>query len=572
LKFGFGIIFSCVLISACATKRELVVQPPIAEEHDTKPISKPEKRDISLYEDAIVNIFGNEIDEFANLSWHFRKATNQHKQAKNINAIGEVPNSTWFTNRNGQRRMSLEEIKRGPNRGSGPDTSGMWTIIAAKMEGATPGFIIRDQREEVYFIKFDLKGHPQLNTSAEIICTKFVYASGYNTPENYLSVLDPSKLQIAEGVTVQNRWGRDVPMTFDWLERLLERVQSNPDGTHRIVASKRLEGEPIGPFHYNGTRSDDPNDHIPHHHRRELRGYKVIAAWLNSSDSKANNTLDMFIRNEGDRGYVKHYLLDFGTTLGSGATGPASSVRGQVGVFDFGNMLLRIFTLGLYVEPWEKEPRLISPSIGYFSARHFNPDNYAFIIPNPAFQKATELDEFWGARIVMSFTDEQIRAVVETAQYENPADETYMIETLIARRDIIGRYWYDKINPLDNFQFEKGTNDQGSLLFDDLAVNAGFENADETRYLFQLMYRGKKIENGRLVLEQPRLNLDDSLQVLMDARLAKREQVDKSDRIFTFRIKTSRERHAPGKFVDVHFYYPMNEDSPPQVLAIDREN
>lgn len=564
-------ILAAVLLISCAANKPYLVNPPITEENDARPIPKPKEQEVNLYEDAIINIFGGEIDEFANLSWHVRKATNRHKQAKNINALGEVPNSTWFTNRNGQRRMSLAAIRRGPNRGAGPDTSGLLWIIKAKVEGASPGFRIRDQNGDVYFVKFDMRGHPQLTTAAEIITTKFVYASGYNTPENYLSALHPDQLEIAEGVTVKNRWGRDVPMTFEWVERLLERIHPNPDGTYRMVASKRLPGEPIGPFRFNGTRSDDPNDHIPHHHRRELRGYKVIAAWLNSSDSKANNTLDMFIREEGERGFVKHYLLDFGTSLGSGGTGAATSARGQRGAFDLGHMLLRIFTLGLYVEPWEKEPRQISPSIGYFSARHFDPDDYAFIIPNPAFQKATELDEFWAAKIVMSFSDEQIRAVVETAQYENPEDEEYMINTLIARRDIIGRYWYEKVNPLDHFRFDSGTNEHASLMFDDLAVDAGFEDAGDTRYRVQLRYRGEKIADARVVAA-PRLTLDEAMQSAMSARLAQRKQVHEWDCIFTVRIKTSRRQDDWGKFVDVHFYYPMNGSSPPQVIAIDREN
>lgn len=547
------------------------MQAPITEAHDTKLTPKPKRQEVSLYEDAIVNVFGNEIDEFANLSWHFRKLTNHHKQAKNVNAIGEVPNSTWFTNRNGYRRMSLEEIKRGPNHGVGPDTSGILTIIGAKVEGASPGFIIRDQRGDVYFLKFDLSGSPQLNTSAEIISTKFVYACGYNTPENYLSVLDLHKLEIAEGVTARNRWGREVPMTMDWVEQLLKRANPNPDGTYRVVASKKIEGESIGPFYFNGTRNDDPNDHIPHHHRRELRGYQVIAAWLNSPDSKSNNTLDVFVREKGDRGYVKHYLLDFGTTLGSSAIGPASPARGQRGAFDLGDMLMRTVTLGMYVEPWEKEPRLISPSIGYFSEKHFDPGDYAFIIPNPAFQKATELDGFWGAKIVMSFTDEQIRAVVETAHFENPEDEEYMIRTLIARRDITGRYWYGKVNPLDNFRFDRGSNAHYSLKFDDLSVDAGFARADETKYRYQLLHRDKKIDKVR-VLTEPKLSVDSALLKTILTQLEKRQLVRKSDRIFTFRIATSRKHGSWGKAVDVHFYFPADGEQAPRVIAISREN
>ena len=60
-----------------------------------------------------------------------------------------------------------------------------------------------------------------------------------------------------------------------------------------------------------GVRDDDPNDTVPHEHRRELRGLRVFAAWLNHTDMKEDNTLDMFVE-EGGRHFVKHHLVDFG--------------------------------------------------------------------------------------------------------------------------------------------------------------------------------------------------------------------------------------------------------------------
>ena len=176
---------------------------------------KPEVQKVSLHENAFENMLGREVDEYANISWHSRKLANNHKQAKNTNALDEVPNSSWFTNRNGKYPMSREELKRGPNKGTGPDLAGPLTIISAKVEGVSPGFTIKDRKGDVYFIKFDANGHPQLNTAAEVITSKFVYAAGYNAPENYLSTLDPKRLQIANDVTVKNRWGKDVPMTVE---------------------------------------------------------------------------------------------------------------------------------------------------------------------------------------------------------------------------------------------------------------------------------------------------------------------------------------------------------------------
>ena len=122
----------------CASQKHYKLRPIIIEEK-IKSIPKPKAQKLSIYEDAIENIFGREIDEYGNLSWHNRKLINNHKQAKNTNALDEVPNSSWFTNRNAKNPMTLEELKRGPNKGSGPDLEGSLTIIAAKVEGVSPG-------------------------------------------------------------------------------------------------------------------------------------------------------------------------------------------------------------------------------------------------------------------------------------------------------------------------------------------------------------------------------------------------------------------------------------------------
>ena len=62
-------------------------------------------------------------------------------EAQNVNAFDEVPNSTWFTNRQFFSRRPEEELTAGPTTDRGaPDTAGPWTAIAAKASlGSTPG-------------------------------------------------------------------------------------------------------------------------------------------------------------------------------------------------------------------------------------------------------------------------------------------------------------------------------------------------------------------------------------------------------------------------------------------------
>ena len=101
---------------------------------------------------------------------------------------------------------------------------------------------------------------------------------------------------------------------------VLERAHRNADGTFRAAAARLLKGKILGGFRYEGTRPDDPNDIVPHEHRRELRALRVFGAWTNLTDMKAGNTLDVLEPVNG-RGIVKHYLQDVGSTFGIGANG-----------------------------------------------------------------------------------------------------------------------------------------------------------------------------------------------------------------------------------------------------------
>ena len=76
---------------------------------------------------------------------------------------------------------------------------------------------------------------------------------------------------------------------------MLRRAASQPNGKYRVLVSRFADGKPLGNFRYYGTRPDDPNDIVPHEHRRELRAARVFGAWLNHDDSRGVNSLDMLV-------------------------------------------------------------------------------------------------------------------------------------------------------------------------------------------------------------------------------------------------------------------------------------
>jgi hypothetical protein len=397
----------------------------------------------------------------------------------NIDAFDEVHNSTWFTNRNAREHMTLEEIACGPDTGEGPDQSGPWIIFRAKVQGVTPGFQIKDSKGNRYVIKFDPPGYSELMTGAEVVSTKLFYASGYNTPENYITYFHPDILTLGDNVRFTDSKGRTRLMNQKDLKEILQRIHYLPDGRIRALASKYIEGNSIGPFKYTQTRKDDPNDTVPHQHRRELRGLRVIAAWLNHFDTKAQNSFDTYVT-EGGKCYVKHYLMDFGSTLGSAAEGPNKPFRGFEYQIEPRAFLTQLFSFGFFIPPYKKSQGVLYPSIGLYNSEYFKPQKYKSQIPNPAFENMTARDGFWGAKIVMSFTDEQLKVAVEQGKYSDPEAAAYLLQVLKERRNIIGKYWFERINPLDRFRIDENR----ELRFTDLAVETGLESADKSSYKY----------------------------------------------------------------------------------------
>ena len=142
------------------------------------------------------------------------------------------------------------------------------TIMKAKTTGVTPGFRLKDAEGQNYIIKFDNAKSPANRSAGEVIATKILYAAGYNVPENYVAYIDTGRLRIGEDATTEDETGRKYPFTQDDLNKMLEGVARMPDGRHRAMASKIIPGKPKGPFSHVGFRKDDPNDLIPHEHRR----------------------------------------------------------------------------------------------------------------------------------------------------------------------------------------------------------------------------------------------------------------------------------------------------------------
>ena len=430
---------------------------PISRVVDSQDAAGVQEREINLIYDTLEN----------SVYWPGDRTPNV--RAQNLNTIDEVPDSNWFTNRLGARAITVDELLKGPDTVSGP-AEGNWTVIAAKNDGVTPGFTVRDSKGQVWFIKFDPPGYRGMATGTEVVVTKLFWALGYHVPEVHLATLHPDRLTIDDAARITPPSGNRRQFKQSDIRTLLRKAHREPDGSYRVIASKALAGRPVGGFRFYGIRSDDPNDIVPHEHRRELRAYGTFAAWLNHVDSKSINTLDTVIDQDG-RKVVRHHLLDFGSTVGSAGVYPREAFEGWEYLIEGKKALAGMPTLGLYVKNWRTVPLYRSRSVGAFPIDNadWDPEKWKSRYPNSAFRSARLDDKFWAARRLQGFTDDMLEAVTRVGQFADPPSEEMLAKFFIDRRDAIVRRYLPAVNPVVDVQLSAS----GALTFKNAAADAG---------------------------------------------------------------------------------------------------
>jgi hypothetical protein len=452
-------LLSAVLDGRLANGPKFYRDDPIWRDPETQDASGVRPLEISKIYDLAENSF-------------FGAGEHSDLRAVNVNTVDEVADSSWFTNRVGREAWPIDRLVKGPDTSTGP--TGQWTIVSGKMEGQAPGFTIRDGRGDMYFVKFDPPANREMASGAEVITTKFLYAAGYHVPENYIATIARESIVVGEGARMEDDNGRKRQMEPEDVDSLLKRAARSADGTYRALASKAIEGKPVGPFRYYGTRPDDPNDIFLHEHRRELRGLLAFCAWLNHDNSQSTNTLDTLVKS-GATTVVRHHLLDFGSSLGSGTVQAQSPRAGNEFVWDARPTLITMLTLGFYVRPWIKLEYPDLPSIGRIESTYFNPAAWKPEYPNAAFDNARPEDWFWAARILSALSDAAVTAIVGAGRYSDPKAAAYLTDMLLARKAKVLAFGLNGTNPV----VAPALSAAGELTFENAAHKVAVANAAE---------------------------------------------------------------------------------------------
>ena len=402
------------------------------------------------------------------------------ERARGINALDEVPDSTWFTNRIGVRDVAPEDILIMPGSVGSPENHKPWTIVSSKVGGLSVGFIMKDARGEKYLLKFDPKGFPEAETATQLVVGRLLWTLGYNVTEDYVVRITKDDLVLAPDAKVKHASGQSFPLDAKELAARLAMVEVGKDGTMRALVSRYLDGKPLGGHPAEGVRADDPNDVIPHELRRDLRGTAAIFAWLDSVDLHLGNTLDMWVTDPADpkRHYVKHYFIDYGIALGFGATKNRNLRYGYEHEVDWRAMMSSLFTFGLVQRPWEDRKKPPYRGIGHYDIESYYPGSWKPLTPmyTPV-RLADRIDKFWGAKLIMKLGRKHIEAAVESAKLSDPRAAAWLVDALIARQRKTAKYWFERVNPLDAIKVT-----EGKLCFTDLSIAHAFAAAASTSY------------------------------------------------------------------------------------------
>lgn len=491
-----GLVVIAAATACGSAARRFPLREPFARDTDLDPVSvacrpdpspKEPKRVTCAPEEYVSPFVWDRIENtvFGRLSRIL--SIEEVGEAANANSLDEVADSAWFQHR-------TEAVMTPDQRATGackPDdllpadvADGAWVIDHGKDNGSTVGFRVKVPGKGLYLLKADEPDRPERSSAASVIGAAFYHAAGFHTSCEQIVYIRRAQLRLEPGLVTVSNDGSSHPFDDAALTKAFETLPQKGN-TRRMQASKWLPGVPLGPFRYERTRADDPNDIIPHEDRRELRGGKLLAAWLNHWDAREQNSLDTWIaKNPADKrsspGFVRHYIIDTSDVFGQPAEPRTLEQRlGHSYDLDFRDILVDFVTLGMIRRPWDRAAYVPGHEIfGYFVARDFDPTRWKGAYPNPAFLRMTERDAAWMARIIARFSTSDIRAIVTAGQFSDASHVDYLTQVLIDRQAAILRRYLARLSPIADVRREPA----GQLCGLDLARLRGAFLPDRFRY------------------------------------------------------------------------------------------
>jgi hypothetical protein len=240
--------------------------------------------------------------------------------------------------------------------------------------------------------------------------------------------------------------------------------------------------------------------------------------------------------------------------LGSGSVTAQKPRAGSEYLWEPWPVLRRIITVGLWDSAWIRVRYPELPSIGRFESKVFEPQNWKPEYPNAAFDNTLPDDSYWAAKIVMAFTNDDIRAVVRTGGLTDSEAEEYLIQTLIERRNKIGRYYFDQVLALDSFAL-----DENIVRFTHLPTQHGFAGQPENYTVSWFRFDNAKNE---------KINFGNEVSVTGRTFAVPPDLLSDGSPYFGVEIRNSARRELRGETAGVWLF--MHRSSVSRIVGIER--
>lgn len=437
--------------------------PPVTEVADDEPIDVPlaiEVNDVVEFSDLFV---GRPLIE--------AMRTARRPPPGDINALDAVPRSSWYAPVDvepGSFEMAYAE--------GGPPVP-PYRVLLERAPSGSGGIPVVDGLGRRFELRRDPPDRREVRTAAAAISARILRALGYHTPEVYVTDASPSDFSIApdERHPFSILSGME-PTDPEVVRKLLSKnltdwIESAPPNSKdalRFSATRWPPGPDVGRTPVAGKRGDDPNDRVPHEHRRTLRGLKLAGAWLGMTRFTPHDLRDVYAGPPGE-GHLHHYVVGMDKSLGT------ESIIGKRP--EQKNEMLLLATLGFAPDPNIPPTQRKYVAIGAIG-EEVEPGAYGSALPFPPWDHTDGGDAYWMAKRIASISEELLLLAVRAGRVSNGTARRLLFELLLARRRQVVEWGYSQTTPCD---VERA--DERGVVVVDRAALAGFTRGQVAEYV-----------------------------------------------------------------------------------------
>jgi hypothetical protein len=437
--------------------------PPVTEVADDEPIAMPrpvEVNDVVEFSDLFV---GRPLVE--------AMRTRRRPPPGDINALDDVPRSRWFSPldvEDGSFEMAYAE--------GGPPVP-PYRVLLERAPSGNGGIPVIDGLGRRFELRRDPPDRQEVRTAAAAISARIVRALGYLVPEVYVTDASEGDFAIAPGeqhpLSILSGTEPTEPdivrkQLVNSLTEWLESAPPNGKGAFRFSATRWPPGADMGRTAVAGTRADDPNDRVPHEHRRTLRALKLVGAWLGMTRFTPHDLRDVYAGTPG-AGHLLHHVVGMDKSLGTEAIiGKRPEQKDE---------MFLLATLGFAPDPNIPPTQRKYVAIGAIG-EEIDPGQYGPALPFPPMENTDGADAFWIAKRIAAVSEELILYAVRAGKVSNGTARKLLFELILARQRRVVEWGYAQATACD----VEAVDERGIVVVD-RAVAAGFTKGKGTEYV-----------------------------------------------------------------------------------------